>query len=162
MLDISAHSPCDNKHGFKYLTFEPDWQNDDLAECCLPKRLMICDSQNTKETGCETPIPGHHTLHKIFSDIHERDPSPANLGQQWLFRLPKVPAITSIMLRQQNRRRWNPDILTHLASLCPRLENFNYEPWREWENGIQVMQRDPGKTQHCSHLSISIEPLLTF
>lgn len=148
VLDISAHSPSDNKHGFKYLTFEPDWQNDNLDQSCLQGRLMREDSQNIEEPGCETPIPGHHVLHKLFSDIHERDPSPANLGERWWFRLPRAPAVTSMMLRQQNRRRWNPEILTHLASLCPRLKDFTYEPWREWENDVQVTQTDPGKIQH--------------
>ncbi|KAM3528062.1 hypothetical protein NHJ13051_002604 [Beauveria bassiana] len=40
VLDISAYSETDRQHGFKYLTFEPDWKGNDPAWHCRGRRLI--------------------------------------------------------------------------------------------------------------------------
>ncbi|OHW92806.1 hypothetical protein CSPAE12_08614 [Colletotrichum incanum] len=52
---------------------------------------------------------------------------------QWWDQLPSVPAVTSLLLRQQNRRRWKPASLAHMFARFPRLQEVHYEPWREWD-----------------------------
>jgi hypothetical protein len=41
-------------------------------------------------------------------------------GQCWK-QLPLVPAVTGVLLRQQNRRRWKPAALAHMFARLPRL-----------------------------------------
>ncbi|UKZ55392.1 hypothetical protein TrVGV298_009215 [Trichoderma virens] len=52
---------------------------------------------------------------------------------QWWDQLPSVPAVTTLLLRQQNRRRWKPEALAHMFAWFPRLQEVHYEPWREWD-----------------------------
>ncbi|EJP70131.1 uncharacterized protein BBA_01000 [Beauveria bassiana ARSEF 2860] len=139
VLDISAYSETDRQHGFKYLTFEPDWKGNDPAWHCRGRRLIQGASPHDRPTPCETWIPSFHELHKVFSDIHQRWPSEE---WRWRARLRNAPAVTTIMIRQQNRRRWNPEILQQLILNCPRLEEFYYEPWREWNNAVQEDSTD--------------------
>ncbi|KAK8058046.1 Oxoglutarate iron-dependent oxygenase [Apiospora phragmitis] len=51
---------------------------------------------------------------------------------QWWQALPSVPAVTGILLRQQNRRRWKVRALVQMFSRFPQLREIHYEPWREW------------------------------
>ena len=55
------------------------------------------------------------------------------LERQWWDQLPSVSAVTSLLLRQQNRRRWKPGSLAHIFARFPRLQEIHYEPWREWD-----------------------------
>jgi hypothetical protein len=48
------------------------------------------------------------------------------------------PAVTGVLLRQQNRRRWKPIALAQMFARLPRLQEIHYEPWREWINVQQV------------------------
>ncbi|UKZ81159.1 hypothetical protein TrVFT333_008930 [Trichoderma virens FT-333] len=59
---------------------------------------------------------------------------------QWWDQLPSVPAVTTLLLRQQNRRRWKPEALAHMFARFPRLQEVHYEPWREW--GFMKMHTD--------------------
>ncbi|KAK7699709.1 hypothetical protein SLS64_011482 [Diaporthe eres] len=59
------------------------------------------------------------------------------LEYRWWDQLPSVPAVTSLALRQQNHRRWEPSTLAHMFARFPRLEEVHYEPWREW-NSLNV------------------------
>ncbi|KAJ5133024.1 hypothetical protein N7448_007182 [Penicillium atrosanguineum] len=58
-----------------------------------------------------------------FDDGEEED--------QWWQQLPLVPAVTGVLLRQQNRRRWKPTALAQMFARLPRLQDIYYEPWRE-------------------------------
>ncbi|KAK1446408.1 hypothetical protein CMEL01_10651 [Colletotrichum melonis] len=56
---------------------------------------------------------------------------------EWWNKLPLVLAVTSLLLRQQSRRRWKPESLAHMFSRLPRVQEVHYEPWRDWENPTQ-------------------------
>ena len=45
--------------------------------------------------------------------------------------LPEVTAVTSLLLRRQTRRRWDPEDPEALLAPLPRLQEIYYEPWRE-------------------------------
>ncbi|KAL7920354.1 hypothetical protein ACQKWADRAFT_328797 [Trichoderma austrokoningii] len=72
------------------------------------------------------------------------------LELQWWDQLPPVPAVTKLLLHQQNYRRWRPDALARLFALFPRLEELYYEPWREWTD----IERDTDRRHQCLFRSI--------
>ncbi|KAI0191568.1 hypothetical protein F4808DRAFT_474055 [Astrocystis sublimbata] len=76
---------------------------------------------------------------------------------QWLCQhyLPlfQIPAITSVFLRQQNRRRWSPNTIAFIFTYCHNVQEIFYEPWREWERG-QQRWTDHDYKQLCDHLVI--------
>ncbi|KAH8903304.1 hypothetical protein BR93DRAFT_918646 [Coniochaeta sp. PMI_546] len=151
-LDISIYSPRDSEHWFKYLTFMPDTPSDTLVGRALVGRGGI--EQMASSKVCDDPqhgwVAGHRrsgpppaAIGKVFSGIMEPDPS--DIGEldssdsdepelAWWDPLPSVPAVTSLLLRQQNRRRWKPRLLAHMFSRFPRLQEVHYEPWREWDS----------------------------
>ncbi|KAK3379781.1 hypothetical protein B0T24DRAFT_647243 [Lasiosphaeria ovina] len=69
--------------------------------------------------------------------------------------LPSVPAVITLLLRQQNRRRWKPDALAHMLAQFPRLQEVHYEPWREWCSFQGITDRDYGclfeSVQRCNN-----------
>lgn len=67
------------------------------------------------------------------------------LELQWWDQLPSVPAVTSLLLRQQNRRRWKPSSLAHMFARFPRLQEVHYESWREWD----LMQSYTDTSEYC-------------
>lgn len=69
----------------------------------------------------------------VFGKIMESRAFTSDRGEaRWRQTLPSVPAVTSILLRQQNRRRWDPRALGRVCTRFPRLQEIHYEPWREW------------------------------
>lgn len=138
VLDISVHSHSDSEHGFEHLSFEPDVTMDrekleklesrdgeGPQEKCRPRRNLVPSPESTIST--------------VFGKIMDRrnfenDAEEALWWRQW----PSVPAVKSVLLlRQQTRRRWNPRLLGRMFSRFPRLQEVNYEPWREWDSNEQ-------------------------
>ncbi|KAI3337028.1 hypothetical protein HD806DRAFT_542763 [Xylariaceae sp. AK1471] len=77
--------------------------------------------------------PGENGIEKLFQDVMAERPFGTDEEEyQWWQRLPAVPAVTFIIIRQQNRRRWKPNALPYMFARFPRLHEIAYEPWREW------------------------------
>ncbi len=134
-LDISIHSPSDSQHWFKYLTFGPDTLP--YGQATLGQRD---DPEHAWIAGKPSSAPPDAALRNVFSEVLGERVAPfLNREEEgkWWRSLPEVPAITSVLLRLQNRRRWRPPTLTHILSRLPRLEEFHYEPWRAWSVGDQ-------------------------
>ncbi|KAJ0162361.1 hypothetical protein CTA2_4680 [Colletotrichum tanaceti] len=137
-LDISIYSLSDLEHCFPYLTFVPDTPSDMpgdygiMMEKALSRRDYH-DPQHGWVAGSRHSAPFTHAINKVFHEVMEQGPFDSDeLELQWWDQLPSVPAVTSVLLRQQNRRRWKPDSLAHLFARFPRLQEVHYEPWREW------------------------------
>ncbi|KAI1212997.1 uncharacterized protein F4807DRAFT_308067 [Annulohypoxylon truncatum] len=136
-LDISIHSPSDSQHWFKYLTFGPD---------TLPHSQATLGQRDDPEhawiAGKPSSAPTDAALRHVFAEVLG-EPYNAfyDIEQEskWWQTLPEVPAITSVLLRLQNRRRWRPNTLTQMLSRLPRLEEFHYEPWRAWSTNDQTV-----------------------
>ncbi|KXH35153.1 hypothetical protein CSIM01_04678 [Colletotrichum simmondsii] len=140
-LDISIYSPSDSKHWFPYLTFYPDTPPDVPDDHTIKKAMA---NQNYHD-------PDHGWLHgfrhlasppwalrKLFHLIMEQGPFDSDDEElKWWDKLPLAPVVTSLLLRQQSRRRWKPESLAHMFSRLPRLQEVHYEPWREWNNPTQ-------------------------
>ncbi|KIM93718.1 hypothetical protein OIDMADRAFT_61355 [Oidiodendron maius Zn] len=146
ILDISIYSPSDSKHWFKYLTFMPDTPLDILEGGGLEQTIsnkVYNDPQHGWVAGFRHSAPPRWAILKVFHSIMEEGPFDSEqLELQWWDRLPSVPAVTSLLLRQQNRRRWKPGSLAHMFARFPRLQEVHYEPWREWDSMQSYTDRD--------------------
>ncbi|KID91412.1 hypothetical protein MGU_01382 [Metarhizium guizhouense ARSEF 977] len=134
-LDISVYSPRDPEHWCGYLTFEPDLP---LEECTLPSlvRSEYDDDKHGWRAGRQVQPPVFLAIQKVFDEIMEQGPfEDTTQDKEWFAQLPLAPAVTSLLLRQQSRRRWHPQALAWLLPRFPNLREFHYEPWREWCDG---------------------------
>jgi hypothetical protein len=145
ILDISVYSPSDSEHWFKYLTFMPDTiDGGDIKQTLLNKAYD--DPQHGWLAGFRHSAPPSIAIRKVFHSVMEEGPFDSEqLEMRWWNQLPSVPAVTNLLLRQQNRRRWKPGSLAHMFARLPRLQEVHYEPWREWD----FMQGNTDRGEHC-------------
>jgi len=116
ILDINIHPPSSSDQWLKSMTAMSDGA--DLQ----PSVPSI------------TSVEELHDRYRTFCHLHS--------DRQWWKQLPSVPAVTSILLRQQNRWRWNPGSVASICSRLPGVEEIHYEPWREWQHDLWL--RDIG------------------
>jgi hypothetical protein len=163
ILDISIYSPSDSTHWFKYLTFMPDTPLDTLdgrhgIDQIVSSKPVYNDPQHGWVDGFRQCAPHRSAVAKVFHSVMEEGPFESDQAElQWWDRLPSVPAVTTLLLRQQNRRRWKPEALAHMFARFPRLQEVHYEPWREW--GFMKLETDRSKWLHISP-SYCLIPLL--
>ncbi|KAL7899901.1 hypothetical protein HDV64DRAFT_268327 [Trichoderma sp. TUCIM 5745] len=135
-LDISIYSYSDLQHWFKYLTFMPDISSDELVDDDIEQTTIDQvhnDPQHSWAGVSGYSAPHAKAIRKVFHAIMDEGPFDSEkLELEWWDQLPSVPVVTKLLLRQQNRRRWRPDVLAHMFARFPRLEELHYEPWREW------------------------------
>ncbi|UZP37482.1 hypothetical protein NXS19_005298 [Fusarium pseudograminearum] len=145
MLDISIYSPSDAQHWFPYLTFVPDNPSDRLEGSGLELTTITQgyhDPFHGWVTGFQHSAPPREAIYKVFHSIIEEGPFDSDQSEfRWWDQLPSVSAVTSILLRQQNRRRWRPCTLAHMLARFPRLQEVYYEPWREWSSLKRLTDR---------------------
>lgn len=157
ILDISIYSPSDSEHWFKYLTFMPDTLDSGGTKQVILDKASH-DPQHGWVAGFQHSAPSSAAIRKVFHSVMDEGPFDSEqLEIQWWDQLPSVPAVTSLLLRQQNRRRWKPDSLAHMFARFPRLQEVHYEPWREWD--VMHINTDlseycciPARFVACSHL----------
>ncbi|KAL7823432.1 hypothetical protein V8C26DRAFT_386488 [Trichoderma gracile] len=150
-LDISVYSTSDQEHWFKYLTFEPDDDEDEASSnqgySYIPSvnRAASCevdDARHQWNTADDSFLEAQYAVQHVFTRILENYPEESDDeemdGLEWWRELPLVPAITRLLLRQQTRRRWGPEALAELLSRLPRLSELHFEPWREWDDILQT------------------------
>lgn len=142
-LDISFYSPSDSEHWFKYLTFVPDAPSEMLdnraEEAAMPNRVYH-DPKHGWVSGRSDGTTTRAAIFKAFSYIMVLDthwphrmyfhPPVDQPEVYWGDHLPRVPAVTSLLLRQQNRARLVPEQLAYMLSRFPRLQEVHWEPWR--------------------------------
>ncbi|KAK7994916.1 hypothetical protein PG990_013689 [Apiospora arundinis] len=79
-------------------------------------------------------------MHRVFEPVMPEGPFETREEEnQWWQGLPSVPAVTGVLLRQQNYRRWNSRALAQMFARSPQLREINYEPWREWDRHQQTV-----------------------
>ncbi|RBR18193.1 hypothetical protein FVER53590_10180 [Fusarium verticillioides] len=151
MLDISIYSPSDAQHWFPYLTLMPDSPSNRLEGSGLELTTTTQsyhDPPHGWVAGFRQSAPHPAAVRKAFHFITEEEaPDDDDESEfQWWDQLPSVSSVTSILLRQQSRRRWEPGALTHMLARFPRLQEIHYEPWREWDD---FSQRITDKVEIC-------------
>ncbi|EXJ90387.1 hypothetical protein A1O1_03488 [Capronia coronata CBS 617.96] len=126
----------------------------DILGCGLEQTIsnkVYNDPQHGWFAGFRESAPPTYAIRKVFHSIMEEGPFDSEqLELQWWDQLPSVPAVTSLLLRQQNRRRWKPGSLAHMFARFPRLQEVHYEPWREWD----MLQGYTDRSEYCCILSI--------
>lgn len=149
-LDISVYSTSDPEHWFKYLTFEPDDDEDDVPRLnqAVPSQIND-DARHRWDTTGQEAMTADAAVMNVFTRILD-DPlgefDDEEMGRfGWWRELPPVPAVTRLLLRQQTRRRWEPEALEEMLNLFPNLSELHYEPWREWDDMLQD-STDRGET----------------
>ncbi|KAM7197444.1 hypothetical protein V8F20_006589 [Naviculisporaceae sp. PSN 640] len=154
VLDLTVHSPSDSEHRFPYLTFEPD------MSCAqeLPDWLMDHGTDAARGGGRRQqqssvvlqPEKPHDPSHGWINGRRKHPPSQLDINmlfedfyldsmeKEWWDDLPgEIPVVTGVVIRQQNRRQWDPKGLGLLFRRFPRLETLHYEPWRERCKSVQ-------------------------
>ncbi|TFB02235.1 hypothetical protein CCMA1212_005989 [Trichoderma ghanense] len=157
-LDISVYSTSDREHWFKYLTFEPDDDEDDASSnqgySSIPRfnQAAPCEVDDarhrwntTDKSVCTAQAAVQNVFTRILDDQPDESDDEQTDGLEWWRELALVPAITRLLLRQQTRRRWEPEALAELLTRFPRLCELHFEPWREWDDMLQSY-RDDGET----------------
>ncbi|KAK1253852.1 hypothetical protein MKX07_001929 [Trichoderma sp. CBMAI-0711] len=165
-LDISIYSVSDSEHWFKYLTFEPDVSFEERDRRRRVERAIRyrCEDWNHGWRGGRRRFaPDRWAMYKIFNDIMDNGPFPeeAQEHEYWQL-LPLVPVVTSVLLRQQNRRRWKPMALACIFARLPRLREVHYEPWREWDHAQQVPVDEGMRSLMESLASSQVRRLILF
>ncbi|KAF5675438.1 hypothetical protein FCIRC_7422 [Fusarium circinatum] len=145
MLDISFYSPSDAQHWFPYLTFVPDSPSNRLEGSGLGLTTInqsYHDPPHGWVNGFRHSAPPPAAVNKAFHYIMEHEALHSDQSEfEWWNQLPSVSSVTSILLRQQNRRRWEPIALAPMLARFPRLQEIHYEPWRRWD----IFQRTTDK-----------------
>ena len=143
-LDINIYSPSDSKHWFKHITFEPDTEHAPSMRSqghCIEQEpeAEVVDTQHIQTHNGQPRVP-EAAFYKVFDEILSTGPFDTEEEEiKWWRQLPQVPVVTSLLIRLQNRRRWNPKTLEKLFTCLPRLLEIHYEPWREWDTWQQEL-----------------------
>lgn len=146
LLDISIHSPSDSDYLLKYLTFGPDIPSNECFLSLGDWNHINTAGKNWNNWGAagKADKPIRKTLNSIYLDDSSLDDEILDRELHWWDRLPEVPAVTGLLLRQQTRRRWFSSTLEEMLDHFPRLQEVFYEPWRLPDRGSQV-EADSGK-----------------
>lgn len=104
----------------------------DIEQTILNK--VYHDPHHGWVAGFRHSTPPTAAIRKVFHSVMGEGPFNSDrLEIEWWDQLPSVPAVTSLLLRQQNYRRWKPGSLAHMFARFPRLQEVHFEPWREWD-----------------------------
>lgn len=142
VLDVSFYSPSDSKYWFKELTFVPDFPSADECDRALggaaAKARLASRIKGDKRHGWTRGAPPRLAIHTTFPRMLWWKPFRSHMEQvDWWARLPKAPAVTGLLLRQQNRRRMMPWMVSMMTFLLPRVREVYFESWREWNDRVQ-------------------------
>lgn len=168
LLDISLYSPSDSEYWFKELTYVPDFPS--LEECdrtlcdlVKAKRATVVDDKEHGWTRAPPKIAIVSAFYALsvrprgaFSVLGWGGPLSFDNYKVWWDRLPKAPAVTGLLLRQQNRRHWNPNSVLHIRRCLPRVRELHYEPWRHWSPNAQ---RHADRGESCCDDSFTLQSL---
>lgn len=109
LLDINVHSPSDSEHWFKYLIFGPDVPPDECEPGRYAEKPMLAQFDDHKHGwigGSRTSAPNDVAINEVFDEIMgEGSFVDDEQENQWWQKLPLVPAVRGVLLRQQTRRR---------------------------------------------------------
>ncbi|CAJ2505821.1 Uu.00g132150.m01.CDS01 [Anthostomella pinea] len=139
ILELSAHSPGDGAHYFKELSDRAD----DAAHLNMRGRVKHPnDRRHHWRRHRWNRQPEMAARHRVFG---------SKLGLRFDMRaacvkkgtdLAKVPFVSHLIIRRQFHRAFSAKALLVIADHLPRLELFQYEPWRGLDDGEHQQMRD--------------------
>lgn len=155
LLDISLYAPGNSEHYFKELTFVPDIPSAEECEGALCGTMKAALARFINDRGhrwlfptAPPPWPMFLLFRGIMWSGSLQDPE-AEIT--WRRRLPSAPAVTGLLFRQQNRRRWNPAEVSRLLWRLPGVREIYYEPWRGLNEPDQRRMDDRESCHDKSH-----------
>ncbi|KAF4464872.1 hypothetical protein FALBO_8304 [Fusarium albosuccineum] len=118
----------------------PDTRLDESNWSRYTDQTRFDDPNHGWVAGYRMSTPPSDAILTIFEEIMGSGPFESDEKEdQWWQQLPLIPAVTGVLLRQQNRRRWKPAALAQMFPRLPRLREIHYEPWREWDKDCQKL-----------------------
>ncbi|KAI0201391.1 hypothetical protein F4808DRAFT_459881 [Astrocystis sublimbata] len=133
VLEINAYSPSDREHWFKTIhqsSSDVDHPRDSAPAPAPPQMGdYYHDPQHGWEDGIQKKKPPRRAMIQLFR------PLTFKLDEE----LPRVRAVTSLVIRRQLRRFILPSGLGWLTSHLVGLEHISYEPWIPFEHTHEVM-----------------------
>ncbi|KAI3321624.1 hypothetical protein HD806DRAFT_545823 [Xylariaceae sp. AK1471] len=138
-LEINVYSPSDCKHWFKniYLSSDDVEHDEDAMPDAWRTGSQYHDLQHGWMHGQQVKGPPKTAMLRLFRPI------------QLVFHgmLPRVKAVTCLIMRRQLRRCISPSGLSLLLRSFDRLEHISYEPWAHarrgfHERGLSVAMRN--------------------
>ncbi|KAI5925493.1 hypothetical protein F4810DRAFT_658891 [Camillea tinctor] len=136
-LNITVHSPIDSNPLFDSITA--------LSGGLYGRNQPVerDDHQHGWDAAYQGFGLGDIAFEAIFEDIAlRRQFMNAEQENKWWQQLPAVPAVTRVILCQENRRQWRPTTLARMLPHFPRLQEIHYEPW--WKS-YRVIDERAGK-----------------
>ncbi|KAM3557762.1 hypothetical protein ARSEF4850_004931 [Beauveria asiatica] len=159
VLDISVYSPSDSHHWFKYLSFCPDTNQGECPSLYEHEHrtALVNDPFHGWSAGQRVNFTNTNAIESIFDDIMGDGPfNDYDSEMEWWRRLPLVPVVGVVLLRQQTRRRWKPLALSNMLTRFPNMTELCYEPWTEWcteiEQDTDQQTQTLIKSFHRTHL----------
>ena len=149
LLDITMQSASDADHYFKHM----DVGRPRRTTATTPP--LVHDPRHGWENGQRVSLPPGDAILRLFNraEIYHGD-------------LPRVTAVTRLVLRRQTTRRWDLINLEDLVFECVNLKEFHFEPWRGWTiMGTYIINKGKSSVRqlyfHTSCLSIDQSRLAT-
>lgn len=110
LLDISVKAPSALRHSSSTIQYGPG---------------VISEPKKAKIIRCSNWLHDITYLINKTTEVSKPEPEPCQ-------GMPKARAVTSLLLRRQNRRPWKSEVLEELLDLLPEVHEIHYEPWRDW------------------------------
>ncbi|KAH6665695.1 hypothetical protein B0J14DRAFT_210286 [Halenospora varia] len=156
-LEISAKSPSDSQHWFKncYFGTENDEDEDVIFKSGNHLREATARLHDPKHgwiDGQQVAAPDESAVLRLFEEV----------DLNFKGELPRVHAITSLVLRRQCRRRFAPRTLGFLFDKLPRLECIVYEPWQVFDRIWQEVYDKEYKMMIEAHLPKGLKSISLF
>ncbi|KAF5988981.1 hypothetical protein FBULB1_1223 [Fusarium bulbicola] len=148
-LELNVYCPSDSQHWFKNSYFGAP--GEDKFECQIPSGDPIHDPDHGWYGGIVTEAPPDDALRRPFgsSELRFRES------------LPLVNAVTKIVLRRQCRQQFRPEILRHIWSRLPNLEEICYEPWQS-HMSVEQQHSDMGFVKTIYNIPASVKTVTIF
>ena len=131
VLDISVQAPSALRHSSTTIQYGPC----DISEERKKAKILQC-SHWVHDPSVRGPVT---CLDKTIANGSKPEPRLRK-------KMPKARAVTSLLLRRQNRRAWKAEVLEELLDLLPEVREIYYEPWRDWRK----MEERPTNTSKAS------------
>ncbi|KAI1028655.1 hypothetical protein LB503_002489 [Fusarium chuoi] len=122
-LELNAASASDSQHCFKNFRFNDEHDAPSARDPVIPSEATHSDWHDPKhgwENGVQVHPPSFDAMQRLFGLI---DLAYSSLA------VPKVNAITCLMIRRQFRHCFMPRQLDSILSNLDRLTDIVYEPW---------------------------------
>ena len=126
-LDISVKAPSGLRHSSSTIQYGPALiSKPDRG----PKKVKIIQCSNRlHDKDLQMMAAYYYDRCRVIREP-QLEPRPSH-------KMPKARAVTSLLLRRQNRRPWKPEILEKLLALLPEVHEIHYEPWRDWRRIVE-------------------------